>query len=356
MKFNLRNLYSSDENNFISLSAHEYGEKSDLVNRSYFVQKFIRNPAGTSEILTVLDTSDSEKSDQIVGRLILLPRKFKRRDKTFPLAFPTEFLIHEDYRDFFNLVSLLKFFKKNSKNKNCLLVPNKNSANIWEKLGGVPFFTNFLVAVAPIRPIKTISLSTGKKFKFDLLDDTFSFLVSKLFQLVNSFSSFRCEEITIDDLPKEDLNEYFSISELRGLRDSETIKWRLAFREKTSYVIIKILQKNTVVGYAIYALPQESYGQKPIVLLDLIAKPMLRKSLLRVAGRWAFIKGCKFKCNIVLLLMLGKELNGHYLSIFPLIKVPKKLVPESDKIFLNFEESNEKDFSLYLTLFDCDMF
>lgn len=339
---------------FLNLSKTEYGNEAEVSSPHYFNKKHLNNPVGDSIILSL------SKGDKNIGRLILLRRNFYWNLETLSCCFPTDFLIDAEYRGLDSVLQLLNGFKKFKKNYGFSCVtPNKNALNVWRKLSGLRDSAELVVSAMPLRVFKLLFKSqqiglTGSISKF--FDRSYSLLVLTITWLSGIFSQYGCSVCEAENLPLSDINLFFEKDEIRGDRSQSIVNWRTSFRIKTNYHYLLVKRKNVVVGYGIFAEPEDYDGLSPLVLMDLVSVPADRVDVTRALGRWGVIEGYKRKKDLILFMGIIPNSKSSHMTHFPFILIPKSFLPDANEAFLDLNGLPKGDKALYLTLFDCDMF
>jgi hypothetical protein len=344
--------HRSDASEFLQLSKMEYGADADVSKLTYFIHKFLRNPAGITKSLGL------ENSGVNIGRLALLPRKLFLGQKKIASVYPTEFLVQKEQRDFEKLVKLIKIFKSQTEAESFIFVtPNKNSLNIWRKLSGLKNELPLKVKVIPLMPLKLLCGQKYRKTKF-IFCRPVELLVRYLFFSVSWFcdclSPYRCLPVALGDRCSVDLIEFFNENELRGDRSQRSLLWRTSFRPSNEYQFVEILKDKHVVGYGIYSLPQNYDGLKPVVLLDVVARPEHRSAVFRCLGRSAVLRNKQ--ADLVLFIGIAPFLNSSFHTMLPFINVPNRFIPDANSVLFHGVSDELINAEFYLTLFDFDMF
>ena len=339
---------------FFSLSKAEYGDDAEVSSPHYFDKKHLNNPVGDSIILSL------SKGDENIGRLVLLRRNFYWNLEPLSCCFPTDFLINAKYRGLDRVLQLLNCFKKFNKNYGFTCVtPNKNALSIWRKLSGLSDSAELVVSAMPLKIFKLLFKSqqlglTGSILKF--FDYLYSLLMLTISWISGIFSQYNCSVCEVENLPFSDINLFFEKDEIRGERSQAIVNWRTSFRIKTNYHYLLVKRANAVVGYGIFAEPEDYDGLSPLVLIDLVSRSADRVDVTRALGRWGVIEGYKRKKDLILFMGIIPNSKSSHMSHFPFILVPKLFLPDANEAFLDFNGLPKGDKALYLTLFDCDMF
>ena len=344
--------HENDASDFLKLSNLEYGEDADVSRLTYLKNKFLANPSGAARSLNLSEGGEN------IGRLVLLNRVLLLGSKTIDSVYPTELLIHKEHRSIDKLVKLIKSFKSHTEAvKFTFVTPNKNSLNIWRKLSGFENELPLKVKVIPLRPLKLLfgKYNTGIR---DLFCRPVDFFVKWLFfyfsWICDQLSLYSCKSVSIEDLCTINAMEFFHDNELRGDRSQDNLLWRTSFRPSNDYEFVQIKKNLVVVGYGIFSLPLNYNGLKPVVLLDVVAKPGHRLAVLKSLGRYGVLQNKH--TDLVLFIGVAPFLNSTLLKTLPLIDVPDRFIPDANSVLFQAASNELNNADIYMTLFDFDMF
>ncbi len=344
----------SQADEFVELSMSEYGSKAQVSTHHYFTNKFLTNPAGESVVVSI------NLNQRCIGRLVLVPRIFFWNSKKIRCCYPSEFLIQKDQRGLDRALQLLSGFKKTARHYMfALVVPNKNSTEIWRKLSGLRSNAKLAVMAAPLNPLKLL-LNLANSCILRAISSSIDYFYSRIFNslshLVTCFSAYNCKVCNVGDLPYSDIESYFENHEIRGDRSHPIMTWRTSFRADTSYIFLLVKRKKIIVGYGVFAEPEDYNGLKPLILLDIASEPKDRECVLKALGRWGIVHGCRRGSDVVLFMGVIPNQKFGFFSHLPFMSVPGRFLPDANSVFFDFIKSTEDEKSLYLTLFDCDVF
>ena len=344
--------HENDASDFLKLSILEYGEDADVSSFTYFKNKYLANPSGTARSLNLSESGEN------IGRLVLLHRVLLLGSKVIDSVYPTEFLIQKEHRGIDKLMKLMKSFKSHKEAvKFTFVTPNKNSLNIWRKLSGFENELTLKVKVIPLRPLKLLFGQYNSRIR-DLFCCPVDLFVKWLFfffsWVCDQLSFYSCKSVSIDDLYTINSTEFFHDNELRGDRSQRNLSWRTSFRPSNDYEFVQITKNQDVVGYGIFSLPLNYDGLKPVVLLDVVAKPEHRLAVFKSLGRYGVLRNKQ--SDLVLFLGVVPFLNSTLLQTLPLIGVPDRFIPDANSLLFQTGSDELNNADIYMTLFDFDMF
>ena len=133
---------------YVRLSRAEYGDHAAVSQENHLRWKFMENPQGPSVGIHLY------KDEQLVGRLVAMPRDFLYRGRTYKAAYMADLVVEREYRGMLPLLQLMQGLKQLSGFDFIAVTPNPAGAEVWEKFAKMPAHFDLAVAALPLRPAR----------------------------------------------------------------------------------------------------------------------------------------------------------------------------------------------------------
>lgn len=331
-----------------SLSETQYaGQLSS--DRQHLVWKFQENPAGAA-------IGHNLYSDgRLIGRLVFQPRSFFTPTGTKKAAYLVDLLIDPRYRSFGTFARLVSRVGSLLSRFDFLYVtPNSTSMELYAKVLRWPELEEMSGVAFPTR-LTWMSPKGRGRFVWPIVaagSVLWTWLVKRASNLLGKVEIV--EKMPTDEEVQRLLERVKRYSGMIGSRDAGFLHWRFSRRSRIDYRVRCIMSCGRLVGY--YVLRKMPYNGKTVTMLvDCVLDPDLPGSRLRNI-RWRLIReSLEDESDFIFGLFGVRNDLLQRLCKFPLLVVPRKLLPQAVRVF--FHSRHEVDHKRpFMTIADLDVF
>jgi len=342
---------------FVDLSRREYGQ-GPITDPVHLRWKYLENPAGVA----IADSAWSGP-ERVVGRVVYQSRLLHDVNETIRAALVVDLLIDPEFRDkgvFLPLAAKLRRSEGFDGLDLLVIAPNDTSLPVYETLLGLSprqHLDLYALPVAPDRVSRNASPLLAGAMK-PLAGPWRRLLRRRARRRVSSGRFALQAEYPGDSA----IDRLASASRPRGIlvgdRSASFHRWRFAERG-FPYDVRYASAGSTIVGYVAYRYV-EIEGLRALLLVDLVSDPGYGDGATRILMWQAIDDAVERQADVVAALSTGDAHVTRSLRSAPLLRVPRRLAPQSMPVFTRaVGRTNHGDpasASLALTLADLDVF
>jgi hypothetical protein len=356
MNTRCRQIKSEDIENFVSLSISEALPRH-ICDPTHIHWKYEGNPAAPSLAIDILD------NEQVVGRLWLTYRNFKVNQELMKIGFPQDLLISKQYRNVKAVSQLLnRVFKEAATTADAYFHgSNPISDPIYRTLYRRQPTISLQVVVMPLRPLRSLMtrLMASESRRSTCIKTSRNSLRKAIAQVLRKCCQIQVTESLKHDEEVSILTDFEMANPITLERSIEHREWRTSSRSGFQYTTEWISIRRKPAGYVIWR-EAEGYGLNLLVIVDIVLTQQLT-----FAERCAIFLSVSAKTGAHVLLYMGNSRNPAQdaLMKFPLVKVPKNLLPQEVHLYFqpgttitDNSQVQEKFRETYLSLYDLDFY
>ncbi|MGA7352248.1 MAG: hypothetical protein WBD98_04620 [Acidobacteriaceae bacterium] len=339
---------------YVRLSRAEYGDHVAVAQESHLRWKFMENPQGPSVGIHLY------KGEQLVGRLVAMPRDFLYRGRTYKAAYMADLVVEREHRGMLPLLQLMQGMKQLSGFDFIAVTPNPAGAEVWEKFARMPAHFDLAVAALPLRPARVAD--TSGKLKIGRLAPLVDWPVNALIGWGGGLGSlFAHGELETRWPDANELDSLFAAAagedQATGRRDSAFLEWRFRRSPVFRYSTMFLRDRGKLAGYVV-TRRSEYGGYECNFVVDAFARPDL------TAGLWREIRFNTIresaKEGVEIAMAIGNLRCGALakLAHFPFLAIPARYLPRVMKLYAQWLTAPDFSFqpeAFILSLGDCDI-
>ena len=321
--------------------------------------KHLRCPLGASTAIDLVE------NNEVRGRLWVTFRHWRLGNQIVVMGHPQDLLVDQQHRLLKDIVRLIEEAFSNSLDDSGIMYhgSNPNSEGLYRRIFRSKPILNLRASVVPLSPTLLIYRFLSKKrgdFN-SILDLGYRRFLRVLNSMLNRKTILKNFE-TINDL--EDVFIKFEECEpCSAVRSREYFEWRFNRDKSSPYVVKLICVNNQTVGYTVWS-DTSAFGFRARVLIDIV---WLEKRTWFNRLRFCLSIATHSNNDVDLIVFISNHNNStlRKLSSFPMIVIPRSMMPQAIPIFLRFEERKiGKSSSIiedyfgrcYFTMSDLDFF
>lgn len=340
---------------FVTLSLREY-DQGHTLSPAAVRWRHKQNPI--RESIAIVLRSDSHA----IGRIWIQFRQWVLCGRHVVLASPIDFLVEESERDVTSFLQLFSVASRVVREHAGGLFHTSNpiTDDLYQKLFKLKPIAELSAAAIPIRLIPLSGRPARPKHRRRLLHlRAAGNILSGCLRLLGVRLTAGAEP---DDSVKEIIaNKFYASQQFCSSRSPEILRWRFEGADEFGYKVIWLYERGECLGY-IAVSPREIDGKRVLFVVDLMLSRQVRSR--EVGQVWLIVcqVAIELDQDVVAYIFNPKNPTQKKYARFPMLRVPKRLVPQRIPVFVKIEPrelSSVADFNLlssgYFTLFDFDL-
>ena len=339
---------------YVRLSRAEYGDHAAVSQENHLRWKFMENPQGPSVGIHLY------AGEQLVGRLVAMPRDFLYRGRTYKAAYMADLVVEREYRGMLPLLQLMQGLKQLSGFDFIAVTPNPAGAEVWEKFAKMPAHFDLAVAALPLRPARVAD--TSGKLKFGRLAPLVDWPANALLRGFGGLASlFVGGELEARWPDAIELDSLFATvageDKATGRRDAAFLEWRFRRSPVFRYGTLFLRDRGELAGYVVMR-HSEYGGYQCNFIVDAFARPDLTARLWRALRLRAIRDSARE--GVEMAMAIGNLKCGALAKLArpPFFAIPARFLPRVMKLYAQWLTAPEFSFqpeAFTLSLGDCDI-
>jgi hypothetical protein len=339
------------------LSVVEYGTDAPVSDAAHLEWKFLRDPAGTAYADSLIERNGSG-APEVVGRIVYEPRVMRSASGERRAVNPIDLLIHHEHRSPRAFLQLMQGLREHEGVDLVYLSPNDTSAPLYERVLKFTEVGGFVLTGTPLRPEHVLAERLPRWLRPVLAVGGAAWRATNRVAMAGAGRGI----VLSDDLPAaEELDRLADTvtdeSRWVGTRDHRFHTWRFHDGPRFRYRVRYARVGGELAGYVAARLA-DFEGLRACVIVDCITsgprEHRIARALLADTFRWATDE----RADLLAALSFGDGRLTRALRRFPLLRVPRRFVPQQAPVLAEWtgQESVDVRPELSLTLADMDVF
>ena len=342
--------------NFIDFSNSEYSSGS-AIDPDYVKWRHLESPCGPSVSVEL------HKADEQIGRIWVHSNCWNFDKHELRVASPIDLLIHPNFRNTMNFISLLNSGMKTALSESDLVLHTSNPTTdgLYRNLLKLSPIAELDGALFPLRPINLVKAKLG--ISIPRLSHTLNWTYKKF---VGFFAAFVSDQIKLIDTPSiaiqdQIINSFHMNEPFASRRNLADRNWRYSEECIFHYQTQWIGKANSPVGYLVWS-DREVDGIKGRFIIDVVLGEDLSRSMF--LSMWGEIIKSSLNADLdsIFFFFNSKCSALRRIAGFPLLRVKRSRLPQQIPIFARLNDNTQHEGLLeaiskgYFVLSDLDMF